>query len=82
MKEYIAEYIVPVVPADEKGKNLKFDFMNAKRLIQCRDCKYAEKMYITNLPWLKQWEYSCTYFNTHSVMGDGFCSQAKRRGEE
>lgn len=35
-----AEYIIPVVPADEKGKNLKFDFRNAKRLIRCKDCKH------------------------------------------
>lgn len=37
MKEYIAEYIVPV---EKKGNDCMFDFMNAKRLIRCRDCKY------------------------------------------
>ena len=36
----ITEYIIPVVPADEKGKNLMFDFMNANRLIRCNACRY------------------------------------------
>jgi hypothetical protein len=39
MKEYIAEYIVPV---EKKGNDCTFDFMNAKRLIRCRDCKYND----------------------------------------
>lgn len=79
MKEYEAEYIVPV---EKKGNDRLFDFMNAKQLIRCRDCKYAKKIYIKNLPWLKQWEYSCGYFNTHSVNGDGFCSQAEPKETE
>ena len=37
MKEYVAEYIVPV---EKKGNDRLFDFMNAKQLIRCRDCKY------------------------------------------
>ena len=58
------------------------DTMNGSvvgELIRCRDCKYANKIYIKNLPWLKQWEYSCAYFNTQSVKGDGFCSYAERK---
>ena len=35
MKEYIAEYIVPV---EKKGNDCMFDFMNAKPLIRCKDC--------------------------------------------
>ncbi len=35
MKEYIAEYIIPV---EKKGKDCTFDFMNAKRLIRCKGC--------------------------------------------
>lgn len=56
---------------------------DAVPVIRCKDCKYAKKIYIKNLPWVKQWEYSCAYFNTRSVMGDGFCSQAepKERGK-
>lgn len=53
--------------------------VDAVEVIRCRDCKYAKKIYIKNLPWLKQWEYSCSYFNTHSVNGDGFCSLARPR---
>ena len=70
MKEYIAEYIVPVVPADEKDKNLKFDFINAKRLIRCKDCKWYEfdrKMHC-GLP--------------HGVRSkDDYCSDAERKEE-
>ena len=35
MKEYIAEYIVPV---EKKGNDCMFDFMNAEPLIRCKDC--------------------------------------------
>ena len=54
------------------GKEVEF-----MKIIRCKDCKHAKKIYTKNLPWLKQWEYSCAYFNTHSVMGDGFCSNAE-----
>jgi disulfide oxidoreductase YuzD len=37
MKEYIAEYIVPV---EKKGNDYMFDFVNAKPLIRCKDCKH------------------------------------------
>ena len=70
MKEYIAEYIVPVVPADEKGKNLKFDFMNAKRLIQCKDCKYYTG-------------YECQRTKVSNIRvitnEDDYCSRAERK---
>lgn len=39
MSEYIAEYIVPVI---KKGNDYMFDFMNAKPLIRCKDCKYYQ----------------------------------------
>ncbi len=55
--------------------------VDAVPVIRCKDCKYAKKIYIKNLPWAKQWEYSCAYFNTHSVMGDGFCSYAEPKEE-
>ena len=61
------------------------DTMNGSvvgELIRCRDCKYSKKIYIKNLPWLKQWEYSCGYFNTDSVAGDGFCSYAEPKETE
>ncbi len=55
---------------------------DAVPVIRCRDCKYAKKIYLKNLPWLKQWEYSCQYFNTHSVMGDGYCNNAERKEKD
>ena len=54
---------------------------DAVPVIRCKDCKYAIKQYITNLPWLAQWEYSCRYYNTHSVMGNDYCSRAERKEE-
>ena len=37
MKQYIAEYIVPV---EKKGNDCMFDFMNAKPLTRCKECKH------------------------------------------
>lgn len=72
MKEYIAEYIVPVVPADGKGKNLKFDFMNAKRLIQCKDCKYRDEETANCTRFRKDWY----------VQSNSFCSWAEPKVTE
>jgi hypothetical protein len=60
----------------------KVPTVDAVPVIRCKDCKYAKKIYIKNLPWLKQWEYSCGYFNTHSVNGEGFCSNAEPKEKE
>ena len=88
MKEYIAEYIVPVVPADEKGKNLKFDFMNAKRLIQCKDCihnvanRKTDPIDITDY---SGQDIVCDYFMTDGQEPDDYCSKAEpkeRTGEQ
>ena len=48
------------------------------KLIRCRDCKHAKKIYFKNLPCFKLWEYSCQYFN-QSVIGDGYCYLAERK---
>ena len=53
--------------------------VDAVPVIRCRDCKYAKRIYIKSLPWTKQWEYSCQYFNTHSVLGNGYCNNAERK---
>ena len=77
MKEYIAEYIVPVVPADEKGKNLKFDFMNAKRLIRCRDCKHFTRVDTWQVTKTEtQSALSCTH--GLSIDPNGYCHRAER----
>ena len=55
--------------------------VDAVPVIRCKDCKYATKVYRLDLPWLTQWEYSCRYYNTHSVMGDDWCSRAERKEE-
>ena len=79
MKEYIAEYIVPVAPADEKGKNLKFDFMNAKRLIRCMDCKYwSMETEQTAVPNMRK----CTWWRTIGTLPIDFCSRAERRDQK
>ena len=63
---------------DKGGTEIEIE---QRELIMCKDCKYAKKIYLKNLPWLKLWEYSCQYFNTHSVMGDGYCNNAERKEE-
>ena len=55
--------------------------IDAVPVIRCKDCKYAIERYITNLPWLAQWEYSCRYHNTLSLMGNDYCSRAERKEE-
>lgn len=72
MKEYIAEYIVPV---EKKGNDNMFDFMNATPLIRCKDCKYwdVSKSNIMN--------HTC-YWGYFLKKEDDYCSWAKRRGEE
>ena len=73
MKEYIAEYIVPVVPADEKDKNIKFDFMNAKRLIQCKDCKFWRNSYFESV-------IGMVCHKTRYIMKpDDYCSMARAK---
>ena len=59
------EYIITT----EKGANQQLH-----ELTRCKDCKYAKE-----IPHVKEWDYSCRYFNTHSVMADDFCSRAVRR---
>jgi hypothetical protein len=47
MKEYIAEYIVPV---EKKGKDCMLEFFNTKPLIRCKDCKYNPKRSLVGCP--------------------------------
>ena len=66
MKEYIAEYIVPV---EEKGRNQMFDFMNAKPLIRCKDCKNNPS---TLVGWIE-----CPMTGAGTRQPNDFCSYAK-----
>ena len=68
MKEYIAEYIVPV---EKKGNDNMYDFMNATPLIRCKDCKYRDEETANCTRFRKDWY----------VQSDSFCSWAERRGE-
>lgn len=72
----MTEYICKEVQTDNGGY-----LEPVTELIRCKDCKYATKLYRLDLPWLTQWEYSCRYYNTHSVMGDDWCSRAERKEE-
>ncbi len=67
MKEYIAEYIVPV---EKKGNDYMFDFINAKPLIRCKDCKYSVDEYDDGecycnytkcLQYVKDWNHYCAW---------------------
>lgn len=70
MKEYIAEYIMPVVA---NGNNVAFDFMNASRLTRCRDCIRNPKNGIAR---------TICPCPMDRYMGDkGFCSKAMTKEE-
>ena len=65
MKEYIAEYIVPV---EKKGNDYMFDFVNAKPLIRCKDCKWYEF----------DVSHRCGYTGLNGYIAeDDFCSKAE-----
>jgi hypothetical protein len=70
MKEYIAEYIIPVF---KNGRNYELDFLNATQVIRCKDCKWYrapfrdESMGVCGL---------YTDFTTFSKNDDDFCSEA------
>ena len=73
MKKYIAEYIVPV---EKKGNDNMFDFMNAKPLIRCKDCKYwSAETEQTSMPNMRR----CTWWRNIGTFPIDFCSRAERR---
>ena len=63
MAEPIAEYIIPVI---QDGLNVVPDFVNAKRLIRCKNCTWFESS--TN---------TCRHFLS-SRAPEEFCSRAKK----
>ena len=67
MKEYIAEYIVPV---EKKGNDCTFDFMNAKPLIRCKDC-----VYFTPEKSGEHWNI-CRFYDAPKT-ADGYCNDAE-----
>ena len=76
MKEYIAEYIVPV---EKKGNDCGFDFMNAKPLIRCKDCK--------NWRPTGEWIGKCVVISNGTcccceMSADFFCAMAERKETE
>jgi len=46
------------------------------QVIRCKDCKHCNREMAVG-----EWEGSCRYWNTHSVMLNDFCSRAKRKEE-
>lgn len=64
MKEYIAEYIVPV---EKKGNDYMFDFMNATPLIRCKDCKHHRG------------ENACEKDGCYGWYDTDYCSRAERK---
>lgn len=70
LKEYIAEYIMPVVA---KGNNVAFDFINAKRLTHCRDCVRNPKNGIART--------ICPCPMDRYMGDEGFCSKAMTKKE-
>ena len=50
--------------------------IDAVPVIRCKECKHCNREIA-----LGEWEGSCRYWNTHSVMLNDFCSRAKRKEE-
>ena len=66
MKEYIAEYIVPV---EKKGNDYMFDFMNAKPMIRCKNCRFRDDFGLCRI-----WRSERSEVNMDD---DEFCSDAE-----
>ena len=73
MKEYIAEYIIPV---EKKGNDNMFDFMNATPLIRCKDCKHYDKFIRQNIG---QGWCDIAAWRGRYMGNEDFCSRAERR---
>jgi hypothetical protein len=69
MKEYIAEYIVPV---EKKGKDCMLDFFNTKPLIRCKDCKHHHRD-SQGIPYCENIDYG------YGWKDEDYCSRAERR---
>ena len=50
--------------------------IDAVPVVRCKDCRRCNREIAVG-----EWEGSCRYWNTHSVMLDDFCSRAKRKEE-
>ena len=64
----VSEYIIPII---QDGKNYAPDFLRAKKLIRCGDCKYRDEETANCTRFRKDWY----------VQSNSFCSWAERRGE-
>ena len=72
MKEYIAEYIVPV---EKKGNDYMFDFMNATPLIRCKDC-----IHFSETKKRGAISHSCGYaYGCICPEPDGYCNFAETK---
>jgi hypothetical protein len=71
------EYIIAVIPVDETGQNLTFDFKNAKRLIRCEECIHFGGYYCHN----PNWGDGYGSYAPPTKAYDGFCDWAEREEE-
>ena len=74
MKEYIADYIIPVF---KSGRNYELDFLNATQLIRCKDRIYYDGHYCHN----KWWGDGYGNYTSPIKAEDGHCDWAERREE-
>ena len=74
MKEYIAEYIIPI---EKKGNDCIPDFLNAKPLIRCKYCIHFDGYYCHN----KNWGDGNGYYTPPIKSEDGFCDWVERKEE-
>ena len=63
----VAEYIIPII---QDGKNCVPDFLQAKELIRCRDCKHRIMFPSENV-------YKCLF--SDSIVPEHYCGYAERK---
>lgn len=64
----VADYIIPII---QDGKNCVPDFLQAKELIRCKDCKYNPKSSYVG----------CPMASISERTGTDYCSRAERKQE-
>jgi hypothetical protein len=75
MKEYIAEYIVPVF---KNGRNYELDLPKATPLIRCKDCKHVG----TDATLLRVCNREGMGLRPFHVYSDDYCSYAESKEEQ
>ena len=76
-KDFEVIYKITIASAVPFPSALNWNAEAIGELIRCKDCKHCNREMAVG-----EWEGSCRYWNTHSVMLNDFCSRAERKDDE